>query len=66
MTKVLGIIGGSGIYEISDIEHGQWINIESPFGFPSDELFIGEVDGLKIVFLPIFFLALATCFIAWW
>lgn len=52
MTKVLGIIGGSGIYEISDIEHGQWINIESPFGSPSDELFIGEVDGLKIVFLP--------------
>ena len=37
MTKVLGIIGGSGIYEISDIEHGQWINIESPFGSPLDE-----------------------------
>jgi len=52
MKKTLGIIGGSGIYEISEIEHGQWINIESPFGLPSDELFIGEIDGLKVVFLP--------------
>ncbi len=52
MTKVLGVIGGSGIYEIDGIENGQWIAVESTFGEPSDELFVGEVDGLKTVFLP--------------
>lgn len=52
MTKVLGIIGGSGIYAIDGMENGQWIAVESMFGAPSDELFIGEVGGLKVVFLP--------------
>lgn len=52
MTKVLGIIGGSGIYEIDGMENGQWIAVESTFGAPSDELFVGEVEGLKVVFLP--------------
>tara|TARA_R110002096_G_scaffold416576_2_gene619508 strand:- start:357922 stop:358797 length:876 start_codon:yes stop_codon:yes gene_type:complete len=52
MTKVLGIIGGSGIYEIDGMEGGQWITVESMFGKPSDDLFVGDVDGLKVVFLP--------------
>lgn len=52
MTKVLGVIGGSGIYEIDGMENGQWISVESTFGEPSDDLLIGEVDGLKVVFLP--------------
>lgn len=52
MTKVLGIIGGSGLYDIDEIENPQWIAVESAFGEPSDELMIGEVDGLKVVFLP--------------
>jgi len=52
MTKVLGVIGGSGIYQIDGMENGQWISVESTFGDPSDDLFIGDVDGLKVVFLP--------------
>lgn len=52
MTKILGVIGGSGLYEIDGMENPQWISIESAYGQPSDDLLIGEVDGLKIVFLP--------------
>jgi 5'-methylthioadenosine phosphorylase len=52
MTKVLGIIGGSGLYNIDALENPQWIAVESAFGEPSDELLIGVVDGLKVVFLP--------------
>lgn len=52
MTKVLGVIGGSGIYEIDGMENGQWISVESTFGEPSDQLLVGDVDGLKVVFLP--------------
>lgn len=52
MTKVLGIIGGSGLYDIEGMENPQWIAVESSFGEPSDDLLVGEVDGLKVVFLP--------------
>ncbi|MCF6198157.1 MAG: S-methyl-5'-thioadenosine phosphorylase [Hyphomicrobiaceae bacterium] len=52
MTKILGVIGGSGIYEIDGMENPEWISVESTYGEPSDDLLIGEVDGLKIVFLP--------------
>ncbi|MTI19012.1 S-methyl-5'-thioadenosine phosphorylase [Rhodobacteraceae bacterium RKSG542] len=52
MESVLGFIGGSGLYNLPGIENGRWEKIESPWGEPSDELFIGEVDGLKAVFLP--------------
>jgi 5'-methylthioadenosine phosphorylase len=51
-SKVLGVIGGSGIYEIDGMENGQWISVESAFGKPSDDLFVGSVGGLKVVFLP--------------
>lgn len=52
MTKVLGVIGGSGVYEIDGVENGQWISVESTFGEPSDDMFVGTYDGLKVVFLP--------------
>lgn len=52
MTKILGIIGGSGLYNIDGIENEQWISVESTFGEPSDQLLIGEVDGQKVVFMP--------------
>jgi 5'-methylthioadenosine phosphorylase len=48
---VLGIIGGSGLYEIPGLT-GTWRTIESPWGAPSDQLFDGELDGQRIVFLP--------------
>jgi 5'-methylthioadenosine phosphorylase len=51
-TPVLGIIGGSGVYDIDGLTNTQWRRVESPFGAPSDELLFGELDGQKLVFLP--------------
>ncbi|MGQ0701531.1 MAG: S-methyl-5'-thioadenosine phosphorylase [Gemmatimonadales bacterium] len=49
---VLGIIGGSGIYEIEWLETPRWETVQSPFGAPSDQLLTGELDGMQLVFLP--------------
>ena len=49
---ILGIIGGSGLTDIDWLEHPQWIGVQGPFGPPSDELLHGELDGVKLVFLP--------------
>jgi 5'-methylthioadenosine phosphorylase len=51
-TPVLGIIGGSGVYDIDGLTGQEWRKIDSPFGAPSDELLFGELDGQKLVFLP--------------
>lgn len=48
---VLGVIGGSGLYDIPGIA-GAWRRIESPWGQASDEVFDGVLDGVRIVFLP--------------
>jgi 5'-methylthioadenosine phosphorylase len=48
---VLGVIGGSGLYEIPGLT-GQWRTIDSPWGTPSDQVFDGDLDGQRIVFLP--------------
>ncbi len=53
MTKsVLGVIGGSGLYDLPGLENARWETVDSPWGAPSDALRIGELDGLTIVFLP--------------
>lgn len=53
MTKaVLGIVGGSGIYDMPGLSRVREKAIKSPWGEPSDKLRIGEVDGLTVVFLP--------------
>jgi len=53
MTKtVLGIIGGSGVYDIAGLENAQWKRIESPWGEPSDALLFGTFKGVDLVFLP--------------
>ncbi len=49
---VIGVIGGSGVYDIDGLENTEWRQIVTPFGMPSDELLFGELDGQKIVFLP--------------
>ena len=49
---VIGIIGGSGIYDIEGLEGAEWVPVTSPFGAPSDELLVGFLDGQKMVFLP--------------
>lgn len=49
---VLGVLGGSGVYDIDGLTDVRWQRIESPFGEASDELLHGELDGQKLVFLP--------------
>ena len=49
---VLGVIGGSGLYEIDGLTETSWNRIDTPFGAPSDELLSGTLNGQKIVFLP--------------
>lgn len=49
---VVGIIGGSGLYEIDGLENVEWRAVESSFGSPSDALMFAELKGQKLVFLP--------------
>ncbi|MEC9185071.1 MAG: S-methyl-5'-thioadenosine phosphorylase [Pseudomonadota bacterium] len=49
---VIGIIGGSGLYEIDGLENVEWRAVESSFGSPSDALMFAELEGQKLVFLP--------------
>ncbi|MBT6683033.1 MAG: S-methyl-5'-thioadenosine phosphorylase [Chloroflexi bacterium] len=49
---VIGIIGGSGVYDIDGLEDACWEKVASTFGEPSDELLVGTLDGQKLVFLP--------------
>ena len=49
---MLGIIGGSGVYNIEGLENTRWVKAESSFGEASDEVLIGELDGQSIAFLP--------------
>lgn len=48
----LGVIGGSGLYQMDGIDGGEWVAVETPFGPPSDEYFVGAMDGQAVVFLP--------------
>ncbi len=53
MTKtVLGIIGGSGLYQIDGLENAEWKRVESPWGAPSDEILFGTLNGVEMRFLP--------------
>ena len=53
MTRtVLGVIGGSGVYDIPGLENARWKTIKSPWGAPSDALLFGTYRGTDLVFLP--------------
>ena len=49
---VLGIIGGSGLYDIGGLEEKVWQQVETPWGTPSDALLFGRLHGVRCVFLP--------------
>jgi len=48
----IAIIGGSGVYEIEGIKILKELKIKTPFGLPSDKIRIGELEGMKVAFLP--------------
>ena len=51
-ANVLGVIGGSGLYEMEGLTDVRSVRVETPFGEPSDEFVTGTLDGVKMVFLP--------------
>ncbi len=48
----IGIIGGSGLYQIEGFAGQKWVKVKTPFGPPSDDFLTGELGGRKVVFLP--------------
>ena len=52
VQPVIGIIGGSGLYDIEGLEQKHWRRIETPWGEPSDELLEGWLAGVRCLFLP--------------
>ena len=52
VLPVIGVIGGSGLYDIGGLTNTRWERVDSPFGETSDEFLFGELDGLQLVFLP--------------
>ncbi|QDL91965.1 S-methyl-5'-thioadenosine phosphorylase [Paroceanicella profunda] len=49
---MIGIIGGSGVYDIDGLEGAEWRRVESPWGEASDEILFGTLGGVKMAFLP--------------
>lgn len=51
-VSVIGVIGGSGLYDIEELKNVEELEIDTPFGAPSDKYVVGELEGVKMVFLP--------------
>jgi 5'-methylthioadenosine phosphorylase len=52
LDPVIGVIGGSGLYDIEGLEEKQWRQVATPWGTPSDALLFGRLAGIQCVFLP--------------
>ncbi len=52
IQPVIGIIGGSGLYDIDGLEDKVWRHVPTPWGEPSDQLLFGRLGGVQCVFLP--------------
>lgn len=52
MRAAIGIIGGSGLYQMSGVEGIEEVRVDTPFGAPSDALLMGRMDGTPVAFLP--------------
>ncbi len=50
--KIVGVIGGSGLYEMEGLEEVRTVSLKTPFGDPSDSFITGRLEGMKVVFLP--------------
>mgnify|MGYP001583178222 CR=1 FL=1 len=51
-NQLIGIIGGSGLYNIEGIKDIQSVSVDTPFGKPSDSFTVGTLEGRKVAFLP--------------
>ncbi|NHQ74694.1 S-methyl-5'-thioadenosine phosphorylase [Roseovarius gahaiensis] len=52
MNTMLGVIGGSGLYQIEGLDKAEWISVETLWGDPSDQILTGILDGIRMAFLP--------------
>ncbi|MFZ5752533.1 MAG: S-methyl-5'-thioadenosine phosphorylase [Pseudomonadota bacterium] len=52
MQTMIGVIGGSGLYQIEGLADAQWVGVETPWGLPSDQILTGTLDGVPMAFLP--------------
>jgi len=52
MSSVIGIVGGTGLYQLDGLVDQRWQRVDSPFGAPSDELLFGKLGEQRVVFLP--------------
>jgi 5'-methylthioadenosine phosphorylase len=52
MQAVLGILGGSGFYDLPGLDNPRWQKVATPWGEPSDEILFAEIAGLPLRFLP--------------
>jgi 5'-methylthioadenosine phosphorylase len=50
--RTIGVIGGSGLYELDGLVDLEHVRVDTPFGPPSDELVVGRLDDARLVFLP--------------
>ncbi|MGC9358038.1 MAG: MTAP family purine nucleoside phosphorylase, partial [Anaerolineae bacterium] len=48
----IGVIGGSGLYQMPGLEDVHELRVETPFGDPSDALIVGQIEGVPVAFLP--------------
>jgi 5'-methylthioadenosine phosphorylase len=51
-ARVIGVLGGSGVYELEGLEDARWEHVSSPFGTPSDAILRGRFGGAEYAFLP--------------
>ncbi len=52
MDRMIGIIGGSGLYQIDGLEGASWVKVKTPWGKPSDDVLVGRLNGVAMAFLP--------------
>ena len=50
--SMLAVIGGSGLYDLPGLTDTQWVAVETPWGAPSDEVFLGRLGDAQLAFLP--------------
>ncbi len=48
----LGVLGGSGLYDLEGLENPEWVSIDTPWGAPSDDILFAEMNGVRLRFLP--------------
>ena len=48
----LAVIGGSGVYDIDGLKDAEWVDVDTPWGAPSDAILTGTLDGVAMAFLP--------------